>query len=151
MITLVFIWSLLLAGVTPPVDPLQSQDLQIVNQEMMRRGFSPNVYFDYDSSAVSDDAKIRLGRNADLLKSQPQFLVTIAGNCDERGTEEYNLALGARRASAVQQYLASLGVSAARLRTLSYGEERPVCTVSAESCWSQNRRGAMLITGRTGS
>ena len=151
MTTLVFIWSLLLAGVTSPQDPMQSQDLQIVNQEIVRRGFSPNVYFDYDSSALSDNAKSQLGRNAALLKSEPQLLVMIAGNCDERGTEEYNLGLGARRASAVQQYLTSLGVDASGLRTVSYGEERPVCTASNEGCWSQNRRGAMVITGRSGS
>ena len=151
MIPLVFIWSLLLSSVTPAADPLQSQDLAVVNQEMARRGFAPAVYFDYDSSALSADAKTQLARNASLLKSSPQFQVLIAGNCDERGTEEYNLALGARRASAVQQYLTSLGVSAASLRTVSYGEERPVCTASDESCWSRNRRSGMTITGRSGN
>jgi peptidoglycan-associated lipoprotein len=129
-------------------DPLLSADLQVVNDELRRRGFSPDVYFEYDESSLSDDARAKLARNADLLKSQGQFLVTIEGHADERGTNEYNLALGDRRANAVRDYLGSLGVSGDRLRTLSYGEERPVCTQSDESCWSQNRRGHMVITGR---
>jgi len=129
------------------VDPLASSDLQVVNQELTRRGFSPDVYFNYDESSLSDDARGKLARNADLLKSS-QFLVTIEGHADERGTNEYNLALGDRRANAVRDYLTSLGVGASSMRTLSYGEERPVCTESDESCWSQNRRGHMVITGR---
>jgi peptidoglycan-associated lipoprotein len=129
-------------------DPLLSQDLQVVNDELRRRGFSPDVYFDYDESNLSDDARGKLARNADLLKSQAQFMVTIEGHADERGTNEYNLALGERRANAVRDYLGSLGVTGDRLRTISYGEERPVCTQHEESCWSQNRRAHMVITGR---
>ena len=137
---------------TPPQDPveenpLDSADLQVVNQELQRRGFSPDVYFNYDESSLSDDARTKLARNADLLKTT-QLLVTIEGHADERGTNEYNLALGDRRANAVRDYLTSLGVDAGRLRTLSYGEERPVCTEVDESCWSQNRRAHMVITGR---
>lgn len=137
---------------TPPqdeqeVDPLASTDLQVVNQELQRRGFSPDVYFNYDEASLSDDTRAKLARNADLLKAT-QLLVTIEGHADERGTNEYNLALGDRRANAVRDYLTSLGVDAGRLRTLSYGEERPVCTEVDESCWSQNRRGHMVITGR---
>jgi peptidoglycan-associated lipoprotein len=138
---------------TPPVvdkkeDPLLSNDLQVVNEELRRRGFSPDVYFDYDESTLSDDTRQKLSRNADLLKSQPQFSVTIEGHADSRGTNEYNLALGERRANAVRDYLSSLGVAANRVRTISYGEERPVCTEEVESCWSQNRRAHMIITGR---
>ncbi|HXU44355.1 MAG TPA: peptidoglycan-associated lipoprotein Pal [Thermoanaerobaculia bacterium] len=129
-------------------DPLLSQDLQVVNQELRRRGFAENVYFDYDESALSDESRDRLSRNADLLKGAPQLQLLIEGHADERGTNEFNLALGERRANAVKDYLASLGVADARLRTLSYGEERPVCTESEESCWSQNRRGHMVVTGR---
>jgi peptidoglycan-associated lipoprotein len=129
-------------------DPLLSSDLQVVNDELRRRGFSPDVYFDYDESTLSDDTRQKLSRNADLLKSQQQFAVTIEGHADSRGTNEYNLALGERRANAVRDYLSSLGVAAARVRTISYGEERPVCTEEAESCWSQNRRAHMIITGR---
>jgi peptidoglycan-associated lipoprotein len=129
-------------------DPLLSQDLQVVNDELRRRGFSPDVYFEYDEASLSDDARDKLARNADLLKSQGQFMVTIEGHADERGTNEYNLALGDRRANAVRDYLGSLGVAGDRLRTISYGEERPVCTEVDESCLSQNRRGHLVITGR---
>ena len=130
-------------------DPLLSSDLQVVNSELQRRGFSPDIYFDYDESNLSDDTRDKLSRNADLLKSNAQFSVTVEGHADARGTSEYNLALGERRANAVKQYLGSLGVGADRMRTLSYGEERPVCTEDAESCWSQNRRVHMIITGRS--
>jgi len=130
-------------------DPLLSQDMQIVNEELRRRGFSPDVYFAFDESALSDDSRGKLSRNADLLKAQARLNLTIEGHCDERGTSEYNLALGERRASAVKSYLGSLGVGVDRMRTLSYGSERPVCTEHEESCWSQNRRAHMVITGRT--
>jgi peptidoglycan-associated lipoprotein len=130
-------------------DPLLSQDMQIVNSELQRRGFSPDVYFDYDESTLSDDTREKLSRNADLLKSNTQFSVTIEGHADSRGTSEYNLALGERRANAVRDYLSSLGVAATRMRTISYGKERPVCTEEVESCWSQNRRAHTVITGRS--
>ena len=130
-------------------DPLTSADMQVVNDELKRRGFSPDIYFDYDEATLSDDTRDKLSRNADLLKSQPQFSMTLEGHADSRGTSEYNLALGERRANAVKQYLGSLGVGADRMRTLSYGEERPVCTEEVESCWSQNRRVHMIITGRS--
>ncbi len=130
-------------------DPLTSSDMQVVNEELRRRGFSPDIYFDYDESTLTDDTRQKLSRNADLLKSQPQFSVTIEGHADSRGTNEYNLALGERRANAVKEYLGSLGVAPERLRTLSYGEERPLCTEEVESCWSQNRRAHMIITGRS--
>jgi peptidoglycan-associated lipoprotein len=130
-------------------DLLQSADLQVVNDELKRRGFSPDIYFDYDEATLSDDTRDKLSRNADLLKSQAQFSMTLEGHADSRGTNEYNLALGERRANAVKQYLGSLGVAADRMRTLSYGEERPVCTEDVESCWSQNRRVHMIITGRS--
>ncbi len=129
-------------------DPLLSSDLQIVNDELRRRGFSADVYFNLDEASLSDEARASLARNADLLRAQAQFSVTIEGHADERGTNEYNLSLGERRANAVRDYLGSLGVEAGRLRTISYGEERPVCTATEESCWSQNRRGHMVITGR---
>ena len=129
-------------------DPLMSADMQIVNDELRRRGFSPDIYFNLDDSTLSDESRERLARNAELLKGRPEFQLTIEGHADERGTNEYNLALGERRANAVRDYLSSLGVDGGRLRTISYGEERPVCTESEESCWSQNRRGHMVITGR---
>jgi peptidoglycan-associated lipoprotein len=144
--------------VTPPAQPstqdktedaLLSQDLQVVNDELHRRGFSADVYFQYDESSLSDDTRDKLAKDADLLKSQPQFQLTVEGHCDERGTNEYNLALGERRANAVRDYIGSLGVNPTRLRTISYGEERPVCTEHAESCWQQNRRAHLVVTGRS--
>jgi peptidoglycan-associated lipoprotein len=130
-------------------DPLLSQDLQVVNDELRRRGFSADVYFSYDEDTLSDDARDRLSRNAELLRSQPQLQLTVEGHADSRGTNEYNLALGERRANAVKDYMSSLGIAGERLRTLSYGEERPACTQEEESCWSQNRRGHMVVTGRS--
>jgi peptidoglycan-associated lipoprotein len=144
--------------VTPPAqpsmqdkteDPLLSQDLQVVNDEMRRRGFSPDIYFQYDESSLSDEAREKLARNADVLKGQASFQLTVEGHCDERGTAEYNLALGERRANAVRDYMGSLGVNPTRLRTISYGNERPVCTQHEESCWSQNRRAHLVVTGRS--
>ncbi len=129
-------------------DPFLSSDLQVVNDELRRRGFSPDVYFQYDEASLSEETREKLARNAELLRSQAQFMVTIEGHADERGTNEYNLALGERRANAVRDYLTSLGVDGGRLRTLSYGEERPVCTTDDESCLSQNRRAHLIITGR---
>jgi peptidoglycan-associated lipoprotein len=129
-------------------DPLMSEDMKIVNDELRRRGFSADVFFAYDESALNDEDRNKLSRNADLLKAQARLNMTIEGHCDERGTNEYNLALGERRASAVKSYLTSLGVGGDRMRTLSYGSERPVCTEHEESCWSQNRRAHMIITGR---
>ena len=83
------------------------------------------------------------------MKGNAQLSVTIEGHADARGTSEYNLALGERRANAVRDYVTSLGVPANRLRTISYGKERPVCTEDTESCWSQNRRAHMVSTGRS--
>ena len=130
-------------------DLLNSSDLTVVNDELKRRGFSADIYFDYDESSLSDDSRDKLARDADLLKSKPQFSVTVEGHADSRGTNEYNLALGERRANAVKEYLGSLGVAGERLRTLSYGEERGVCSEETESCWSQNRRSHLVITGRS--
>jgi peptidoglycan-associated lipoprotein len=130
-------------------DPLMSADMQVVNDELHRRGFSADIYFDYDQTSLSDDTRGKLSRNADLLKSQGRLNMTIEGHADERGTAEYNLALGERRANAVKSYLASLGLGNDRMRTLSYGLERPACTEHEESCWSRNRRVHMIITGRS--
>jgi peptidoglycan-associated lipoprotein len=86
-----------------------------------------------------------LGKTADFLKNYPQLKVTIEGHCDERGSTEYNLSLGDRRASAVKQYLISLGISGDRMSTVSYGKEKPFCMESNETCWQQNRRGHFVM------
>ncbi len=100
-----------------------------------------DAYFDYDKADIRPDARTALSKTADFLKANTRFKVTIEGHCDERGSTEYNLGLGDRRASAVKQYLVSLGVSADRLSTVSFGKEKPFCMESAEACWQQNRRG----------
>ncbi|HLX07094.1 MAG TPA: peptidoglycan-associated lipoprotein Pal [Thermoanaerobaculia bacterium] len=133
----------------PPADPMLSSDMQVVNGELHRRGFTPDVYFDFDKSELKSDARAELQRNAGLLRTYDHLDLMIEGNCDERGTAEYNLALGERRANAVKSYLSSLGVAGQRMRTLSYGSERPVCTEHQESCWSQNRRDHMVVSGRS--
>ena len=130
-------------------DPL-SGDLATVNEYLRRQGLLGDIYFDYDRASLTDRGRDQLTRNAELLRQHPQFLLTLEGHCDERGTPEYNLALGERRAYSVRDFLSALGVEESRLRTISYGEERPVCVDSDESCWSQNRRAHPVITGRIG-
>jgi peptidoglycan-associated lipoprotein len=98
------------------------------------------VYFDFDKTTLSTDAQSTLARNAEWLRANPQVRVQVEGNADERGTEEYNLALGERRAESVKGYLTSLGIESNRLNTLSYGEERPADPGHSESAWSKNRR-----------
>jgi peptidoglycan-associated lipoprotein len=100
-----------------------------------------DAYFDYDKADIRPDARQALSKTADFLKGHPQFKVTVEGHCDERGSTEYNLGLGQRRADAVKQYLVSLGVPADRLATVSFGKEKPFCQEHAEPCWQQNRRG----------
>jgi peptidoglycan-associated lipoprotein len=114
--------------------------------EDLRVNVGDTVHFAYDRSDVRDEDRSMLQRQAAWLQKYPQIRVTVQGNCDERGTREYNLALGARRANAVKEYLVSLGVSAGRVETISYGKERPVCTESSDDCWAQNRRGVTVIS-----
>jgi peptidoglycan-associated lipoprotein len=104
------------------------------------------VHFDYDKYDIKDQDRDILQRQASWLQKYPQVRVTVEGHCDERGTREYNLALGARRANAVKEYLVSVGVPSSRVDTISYGKERPICTESNEGCWAQNRRGVTTIT-----
>lgn len=111
-----------------------------------------DIYFDYDRYDLNADARSTLRANADWLKGNPSARVEIEGHCDERGTNEYNLALGAKRAQAAREFLSTLGVSADRLSTISYGEEIPVCKDAGESCWRQNRRARFVIVqGRSAS
>ena len=103
------------------------------------------IHFDFDKSDIRPgDAKI-LDANARWLSANPKQLVLIEGHCDERGTNEYNLALGERRARATMTYLVARGVQAGRISTISYGEERPLCTEHTEACWSRNRRAQFLV------
>jgi peptidoglycan-associated lipoprotein len=104
-----------------------------------------DVMFDFDRYDLSPDARTTLRTNADWLRSNPSARVEIEGHCDERGTNEYNLALGAKRAQAAREFLSSLGISPDRLSTISYGEEIPVCREHDEQCWRQNRRARFVI------
>jgi len=103
-----------------------------------------DAFFDYDKSDIREDARAVLTRNADALKSIlqefPDAVITVEGHCDERGSAEYNLGLGDRRATSAKDFLVQLGVSADKLKNISYGKERPQCTESNEACWQKNRR-----------
>lgn len=105
-----------------------------------------DIHFDFDKSDIKPDAKPTLKGLAEMLSSSPATQVVIEGNCDERGTSEYNLALGDRRANAAKSYLVSLGIPSGRLKTISYGKEKPLCTESTEECWQRNRRDHFVLT-----
>src|SRR5215212_8454348 len=106
------------------------------------------VFFESDSSELTQQSIATLEKQAQWLRAYPQYAFTVEGHADERGTREYNIALGARRAQAVRDYLASRGIQAHRMRTISYGKERPVAVCNDISCWSQNRR-AVTVLGAT--
>ncbi len=118
------------AAATAPVSPLK------------------DLFFDYDKSAIRDDQKAVLGENVSWLKGNAAAKITVEGHCDERGTAEYNLGLGERRAKAVKDYLIAAGIAADRISTISYGKERPFVLGHDESAWKWNRRGHFVITGK---
>jgi len=131
------------APVTSSIIPGSAEDFRV--------NVGDTVHFAYNQYNVEDSDKTILGRQAAWLQKYPSVRVTIEGHCDERGTREYNLALGARRANAVKEFLVSQGVSTGRVETVSYGKERPMCTESSEACWAQNRRGVTVLTGGVNS
>lgn len=120
-----------------------------------QRDFSVNVgdlvYFASDSTDLTPEAQTTLQKQAQWLRQYPQFSVTVEGHADERGTREYNIALGARRATAVRNFLVQNGVQANRMKTISYGKERPVAVCNDISCWSQNRRAQTVLNSRAAS
>ena len=120
-----------------------------------QRDFSVNVgdivYFSSDSTDLTPESQTTLQKQSKWLAQYSQFTITIEGHADERGTREYNIALGARRATTVRNFLAQNGVQAARLRTVSYGKERPVAVCNDISCWSQNRRAQTVLNSRAGT
>ncbi len=118
-------------------------------EEIEKSGLFGEVFFDFDRAEIRDADRATLAKNADALKRFDFLRVTVEGHCDERGTVEYNLALGERRARAAYDYLVSLGVPADRLKTVSYGKEVPACAVSSEECWQRNRRAHFTVTGKT--
>jgi peptidoglycan-associated lipoprotein len=129
-----------------PVDTvdINTADLATLNA----KGYLQDAYFDYDQSDLRDDARTVLSSNAEWLKRYRTIQVLVEGHCDERGTSAYNLALGDRRANAARDYLDSLGVGASRIRTVSYGKERPSCTDATEDCYQRNRRAHFVITAK---
>jgi peptidoglycan-associated lipoprotein len=133
---------------TAPRGDVTAEVLSQTVTELNKKGYLTDAYFDYDQSDLREDARTALAADAEWLKKYPTVQVLIEGYCDERGTGAYNLALGDRRANAAKEYLVSLGIDQTRLRTVSYGEERPFCADSNESCWQQNRRAHLLITAK---
>jgi peptidoglycan-associated lipoprotein len=125
-------------------DPLKVSDIDKINQNSP---FEP-VFFAYDSIEIDAAGQQALNSNAAIMKKYPEWVITIEGHADERGTAEYNLALGTRRAAAARDYLIAMGIPADRLRTVSYGKEFPFDPLHTESAWSKNRRAHFVLTSR---
>lgn len=132
-------------AVTTSTMPTNVEDL---NRFVQDRRLIQDAFFGYDESTLSSDAQAALSASASWLKQHGEYNLLIEGHCDERGTEQYNLALGDRRANIVKEYLQTLGVDASRLRTVSYGEERPFDAGHDESAWAKNRRAHLVIVGK---
>ena len=122
----------------PPATP------SVTDEDLFSRN-AKDVYFDYDKSDIRPDQQASVQTDAQFLSQHTNMNFTIEGHCDERGSTDYNLALGDKRASAVKDALTSAGVSPNRLKTISYGKEKPFCTESNEACWQQNRRGHLVL------
>jgi peptidoglycan-associated lipoprotein len=136
--------------VQSPADPgdVLSEDIREANRVAHERGWVRDAFFAFDASTLDGDAQEALRQSAAWLRQNPAYRLRIEGHCDERGTEQYNLALGDRRAAAAVSYLATLGVDRSRIETVSYGEERPFEEGSDESAWAQNRRAHLVLSGR---
>ena len=134
----------------PPPTPLTEEQIfsqKTVEQLNAERPLA-DVLFDYDSATLRDDGRAAATKNAEYLKRWQSVRFTVEGHGDSRGTPEYNLALGGRRATSVRDYLVSLGVAADRITTISKGEEQPACAEETEACWQRNRRGFHIITAK---
>ena len=131
-----------------PAAPAPATAPRPVPKEFMAVAALKEVYFDFDKYDIRPEDAKTLDTNATWLKSNGDNLVLIEGHCDERGTNEYNLALGERRAKSTMNYLVSQGIQANRITIISYGEERPVCTEKTEACWAKNRRANFLVKPR---
>jgi peptidoglycan-associated lipoprotein len=127
------------APATPTGKAAPSSIQDLFNREVK------DAFFDYDKADIRADARDALSQTAQFLRSYPQVKVGIEGHCDERGSTEYNLALGDRRAASAKQFLVSLGIAANRMETVSYGKERPFCSDHTEDCWKQNRRAHFIM------
>ena len=132
---------------TGPADTGPAIDNSIMGQWTDMQRVGDRVYFDLDRYDVRPEGMATLQRQAQFLSEHPELTVRIEGHCDERGTREYNLALGDRRANAVREALVSMGVDRGRLTTISYGKDRPECAESNEQCWQLNRKGLSTLQG----
>lgn len=130
--------------VTLPPPPPPPPPAPAVSDETLFGQNIKDAFFDFNKSNIRTDAEAALKADADFLNAHPSIDFTIEGHCDERGSEEYNLGLGDRRANSAKQYLVNLGVSASRITTVSYGKDRPFCTEHNEDCWQQNRRAHLV-------
>jgi peptidoglycan-associated lipoprotein len=128
----------------PPPPPTPPPPPSLTDDQLLAQALT-DIYFDFDKADLRPESVQTLARGAEVIKAHPSWIVQIQGNCDERGSTEYNLALGARRASAAQQALAQGGVGASQLKTISYGKEKPVCTESNEDCWQKNRNDHFVL------
>lgn len=126
-------------------EPMMERKVVPGSQEDLVLNVGAQIHFDYDKSNLRTEDRRIVERWADWLKQYPAVTVTIEGHCDERGTREYNLGLGERRADSARKYLIALGINADRIGNISYGKERPVCVSSNEACWSQNRRDMLIV------
>ncbi|HEV2351858.1 MAG TPA: peptidoglycan-associated lipoprotein Pal [Terriglobia bacterium] len=131
--------------VTAPAPPPETNKGPEVSEEEILQRELKDAYFDLDKSDIRPDAQQTLTSDADALKANSNVKINIEGHCDERGSEEYNLGLGDRRATAAKSFLVNLGVSADRLNTISYGKDRPQCTEHSEDCWQKNRRAHLTL------
>lgn len=117
-------------------------------EELNQKSPLADAFFDLDESTLRNDARAAIAKNAEYLKRRSSTRISVEGHADERGTPEYNLALGERRAAAVRDYLVSLGIAGDRIAIISKGKEAPFCTESNEACWQQNRRGHFVFTAK---
>lgn len=135
-----------------PIKPVTEEPvtdiLSYTVDELNKMGYLKHVYFDFDKYDIKEEYKKVLEENAAFLKNNKNIKILIEGHCDERGTREYNLALGQKRAEAAKNYLVALGIEEERIDTISYGKERPVALCHNESCWWQNRRAHFVIISK---
>lgn len=137
------------AAIVPPEATMTDSSLSSRSlDDLNRQSPLQPAFFDLDSSDLSSRAQAALTANADVLKKYPSWVVTVEGHCDERGTAQYNLALGERRAMAAKNYMQSLGIAADRMKTVSYGKEFPFDPARTEEAWAKNRRAHFVITAK---
>src|SRR3954462_495162 len=138
--------------VSPKTDTVAEEplpnDIGELNRVVQARGYIQDAFFEYNDSSLSADAQTALTSSANWLKKNSQYNLLIEGHCDERGTEQYNLALGDRRANQAKEYLVTLGIDGGRIRTVSYGEERPFDPGHDDAAWAKNRRDHLVLVGK---